>query len=110
MNIRKVEEHIRGQIADSDPLRELDTKQLLCFGVTGLNEEAGEVAGLLCREVYKNREMDKELWLEELGDVFWYLVVITMSKGLTLEDLWKYNTEKLERRYGNGCSKQSETL
>lgn len=100
MDIRKVEDHIKGQIAVSHALNELNAQQLLCFGVTGLNEEAGEVAGLLCREVYKHKDMDKELWLEELGDVFWYLMITAMSKGLTLEDLWSYNSEKLEKRYG----------
>lgn len=66
----------------------------------GLNEEAGEVAGLACRECWKKIPMPRYKWLEELGDVLWYLTAATMAKGLTLEELWQYNVEKLEGRYG----------
>lgn len=74
--------------------------ELQSFAVMGLNEEAGEVAGLACRECYKAIGMPQYRWLEELGDVLWYLTAATMAKGLTLEDLWNYNVEKLEGRYG----------
>lgn len=73
---------------------------LQSFAVMGLNEEAGEVAGLACRECYKKKVMPRYKWLEELGDVLWYLTAATMAKGLTLEELWNYNVEKLEGRYG----------
>lgn len=73
---------------------------LQSFAVMGLNEEAGEVAGLACRECYKGVGMPRYKWLEELGDVLWYLTAATMAKGLTLEELWQYNVEKLEGRYG----------
>lgn len=73
---------------------------LQSFAVMGLNEEAGEVAGLACRECYKGIEMPRYKWLEELGDVLWYLTAATIAKGYTLEELWQYNVEKLEGRYG----------
>ena len=74
--------------------------ELQSFAVMGLNEEAGEVAGLACRECYKKIPMPRYKWLEELGDVLWYLTAATIAKGLTLEELWQYNVEKLEGRYG----------
>lgn len=100
METRDIEQSIKQQIAVSPKLRRLDQEKLLCFAVTGLNEEAGEVAGLLCREVYKEKDMPQEKWIEELGDVLWYLTAATMAHGLTLEELWQYNIKKLEERYG----------
>ena len=73
---------------------------LQSFAVMGLNEEAGEVAGLACRECYKSIGMPRYKWLEELGDVLLYLTAATIAKGYTLEELWNYNVEKLEGRYG----------
>lgn len=100
MDTRELEAYIKKSIKDSSKLDQLSNEQMLCFAVTGLNEEAGEVAGLLCREVYKRADMPAYKWLEELGDVLWYLTAATLARGLTLEELWQYNVEKLEGRYG----------
>lgn len=100
MDTRELEAYIKQSIKHSSKLDKLSDEQMLCFAVTGLNEEAGEVAGLLCREVYKKADMPEYKWLEELGDVLWYLTAATLARGLTLEQLWQYNVEKLEGRYG----------
>lgn len=100
MDTRELEAYIKQSIKHSSKLDQLTDEQMLCFAVTGLNEEAGEVAGLLCREVYKKADMPEYKWLEELGDVLWYLTAATLARGLTLEELWQYNVEKLEGRYG----------
>ena len=100
MDTNELEAYIKKSIKNSPKLNQLSEEQVLCFAVTGLNEEAGEVAGLLCREVYKKADMPEYKWLEELGDVLWYLIAVTISKGMTLEELWQYNVEKLEGRYG----------
>ena len=100
MDTRELEAYIKQSIKHSSKLDQLTDEQMLCFAVTGLNEEAGEVAGLLCREVYKRADMPEYKWLEELGDVLWYLTAATLARGLTLEQLWQYNVEKLEGRYG----------
>lgn len=100
MDTNELEAYIKKSIKNSPKLNQLSEEQMLCFAVTGLNEEAGEVAGLLCREVYKKADMPEYKWLEELGDVLWYLIAATISKGMTLEELWQYNVEKLEGRYG----------
>lgn len=100
MDTNELEAYIKKSIKNSPKLNQLSEERVLCFAVTGLNEEAGEVAGLLCREVYKKADMPEYKWLEELGDVLWYLIATTISKGMTLEELWQYNVEKLEGRYG----------
>lgn len=108
METKEIEAYVAKQIELSPKLRSMLNEQndknefpeLQSFAVMGLNEEAGEVAGLACRECWKKIPMPRYKWLEELGDVLWYLTAATMAKGLTLEELWQYNVEKLEGRYG----------
>lgn len=108
METKEIEAYVAKQIKLSPKLRPMLDEQssknefpaLQSFAVMGLNEEAGEVAGLACRECWKKIPMPRYKWLEELGDVLWYLTAATMAKGLTLEELWQYNVEKLEGRYG----------
>lgn len=108
METKEIEAYVAKQIELSPKLRSMLDEQsgknefleLQSFAVMGLNEEAGEVAGLACRECWKKISMPRYKWLEELGDVLWYLTAATMAKGLTLEELWQYNVEKLEGRYG----------
>ena len=108
METKEIEAYVAKQIKLSPKLRSMMDEQidknefpaLQSFAVMGLNEEAGEVAGLACRECWKKILMPRYKWLEELGDVLWYLTAATMAKGLTLEELWQYNVEKLEGRYG----------
>ena len=72
--------------------------------ISGLAEEAGEVAGLFKREL-RNLPKDQERctrehYVEELGDVLWYLTGVAITHGITLQELWDYNIQKLEERYG----------
>lgn len=72
--------------------------------ILGLSEEAGEVAGLYKRRL-RNFTADgarctKEKFKEELGDVLWYLAAVAHMMNISLDDIWQYNVEKLEERYG----------
>lgn len=73
----------------------------------GLCEEAGEVAALRKRELRRNfRDVDtmmhiKDKYVEELGDVLWYLVACCFVYDTTLEEIWQANVAKLEERYGH---------
>lgn len=71
--------------------------------ICGLTEEAGEVAGLRKRQIRQGpRDADRcthEKFVEELGDVLWYLVALCNCYGIDLEDLWDYNVKKLRARY-----------
>ena len=70
----------------------------------GLAEEAGEVAGLMkrvLRNFPKDRERTtKEKFIEELGDVLWYLTACCAVQGTSLDEIWEYNISKLKERYG----------
>ena len=94
-----MEASIRKQIKVSD-LNRLNGHSALCHAVCGLTEEAGEVAGLLKREVFRGNEIPKERWIEELGDVLWYLIAVAKEKDLTLDEIFMYNQTKCTERYG----------
>lgn len=79
-----------------------DYRRLL--SALGLAEEAGEVEGLMKR-VLRGFPQDierstPEAFVEELGDVLWYLAACCEAHEISLEDIWQYNIKKLEERYG----------
>lgn len=87
------------QLHNSDLCRMTGTSSL-SHAVCGLTEEAGEVAGLLKREVFRSKPVARERWVEELGDVLWYLIATAHEKGIRLDDIFMYNQTKLTERYG----------
>lgn len=78
--------------------------ELRCMVHIGLAEEAGEVAGLMkrvLRDFPKDRERaTEEHFIEEMGDVLWYLAACCAVNGTNLDEIWEYNIKKLKERYG----------
>lgn len=100
--LNEIQESICDQI-----VRDLSDKSNLVLKsimISGLAEEAGEVAGLYKRELRdlpKDRlRCTREHYVEELGDVLWYLTGAAAVQGIDLQELWDYNVKKLEERYG----------
>lgn len=90
---------IRRDLSEHTPL------ELRSIMNAGLTEEAGEVSGLFKREL-RNLPKDRvrctrEHYVEELGDVLWYLVGVAYVHGIELQEIWDHNVSKLEDRYGN---------
>lgn len=108
METKVIEQYVRDSFKSSPKLSSMSVDTALRFSLTGLCEETGEVARLMCRESYKGEYMSQENWLEELGDVLWYLAALTVLKGFTFEDIFNYNVNKLERRYGDGTEKYEQ--
>lgn len=71
-------------------------------GVMGLNGEAGETIDIVKKHLFQGHELDREHLIEELGDVAWYLAVSADAIGVTLEEVFERNIEKLRKRYPNG--------
>lgn len=65
----------------------------------GLCGEAGEVADLIKKSLYKNTPIDREKILLELGDVVWYLELACDLLGTTREEVEALNRKKLEERW-----------
>lgn len=68
--------------------------------------EVGEVANKV-KKVMRDRQGkffadDVEDIGSELGDVLWYLSVLTKRLGLTLSDIAQQNLDKIQSRYDRG--------
>lgn len=81
---------------------DLDQMTMLINGVLGLNGESGEIADLVKKHLYQGHELDDEKVANELGDVLWYVSLLSKAMGYSLNDIAKLNIRKLERRYPKG--------
>lgn len=84
----------------------LDDRERLMDAAAGLAEEAGEVLGLVRKQMYQSRELSREKLQEELGDALWCLAIAAQSAGLTLEQVAAANLAKLRARHPSGFSER----
>lgn len=68
----------------------------------GLNGEAGEIAEKM-KKIIRNHDndmskLDVDDFKKELGDVLWYISMMTTQVGLSLEDVASTNLAKLADR------------
>jgi len=90
-------------IFNPDPLMD---KTIWAMGLVG---EAGEVIEKWKKIVaYKDgviTEKDKWELAKEMGDVVWYIALLSHSLDLSFEDVMKLNLEKLKDRKTRGVTK-----
>ena len=82
----------------------LDRESRLMDAAAGLAEEAGEVLGLVRKQVYQRRVISRENVIEELGDVLWCLAIAADTLGISFEEVAEANRQKLARRHPDGFS------
>lgn len=70
----------------------------------GLAEEAGEVLGLVRKHLMRQKPLDRDALLLELGDVLWCLAAVASDHGLELEQVALANVAKLRARHPDGFS------
>lgn len=70
----------------------------------GLSGEAGEVTDLLKKAVFHGHDLDKDKLKKELGDVLWYVAMLSSTAGIDLSEVAAANIEKLRQRYPEGFS------
>lgn len=75
------------------------TLEVTALGVAG---EAGEIADLVKKYLGHGHPLDAAKLIAEGGDVLWYLARLCDYLGVALEDMAKYNVEKLRQRYPDG--------
>ena len=73
----------------------------------GLCGEAGEVGDHIKKHVFHGHALNDREVLGELGDVLHYLSGLATMTGHSLEDVARFNLEKLNKRYPDGFSKES---
>lgn len=74
---------------------------VLALGVAG---EAGEVADEMKKVIGHGHPLNKEKFKKEIGDVLWYIAVLSHELGFALSEIAEDNTEKLRARYGEAFS------
>ena len=82
--------------------KDLSEKEILINGVMGLCGESGEAIDIVKKWLAQGHELDKELLIKEIGDVAWYIAEIATVLGVTLEEVFEKNIDKLRRRYPDG--------
>ena len=87
--------------------KNLDKKEILINSVMGLCGESGEAIDLVKKHLYQGHELNKELFAKELGDIAWYLAEAAHTINMDLDDIFKMNIEKLEKRYPNGFNQNN---
>jgi len=73
--------------------------------ILGLVGEAGELADLHKKRTFKPRyehRVTKSDYIDELGDVLFYVAILAHQLGLTLEELSQLNFAKLNARAKDG--------
>lgn len=86
--------------------RELTQQEQVLNGVLGLNGEAGEVADLVKKSLYQGHPYDKHKIADELGDVLWYIALLSMAIGIDMDQIALNNINKLRGRYPEGFKEE----
>lgn len=81
-----------------------DPREMLNLGALGISGEAGEVTDYIKKILFHNHELDREKLAKELGDVLWYVAVLSEAIGINMETIAGMNIEKLKKRYPDGFS------
>ena len=70
------------------------------YPALGLCGEAGEVADKIKKTIRGDSSLEEVTGniADELGDVLWYLAILADDLGVELEDVAKWNVDKLQRR------------
>lgn len=76
-------------------------KRQMVWGL-GIAGEAGEVADILKKHYGHGKPFDRAHFIQELGDVLWYVTALAYSVGSDLEEVARVNDAKLRARYPDG--------
>lgn len=76
-------------------VNKLDTLE---HAIIGLAAEAGEVAGLLQKSMYKQQPINIEKLILEAGDVLFYLTALAGKLNVSMVELQQQNMAKLTAR------------
>lgn len=88
----------------ADPAQKADRVLYTALGLAG---EAGEIANLTKKLVFHKHPYDHQKFLDELGDVAWYLAMNARAHDLTLTEVMAFNVKKLQERYPEGFSPEA---
>lgn len=70
----------------------------------GLAGESGECADHVKKHLFHGHPLDKEKLKKEIGDVMWYIAILSKEIGFPLSAVVEANVAKLRARYPDGFS------
>lgn len=71
-------------------------------GCLGLSGEVGEFNDMIKKWIFHEKPLDEEHAQKEIGDVMWYIAMISHSFGWDLGEIMQQNINKLRTRYPDG--------
>jgi NTP pyrophosphatase (non-canonical NTP hydrolase) len=74
----------------------------LTCAILGLTGEAGEVADVLKKDRYHKVPTTLGNYVDELGDVLFYVVAVAEELSISIKDVIAANVAKISRRYPGG--------
>jgi NTP pyrophosphatase (non-canonical NTP hydrolase) len=76
----------------------------LLHAAIGLATESGEIQDQLKKHIFYGKTLDKVNLAEELGDLFWYIAIMSDALGISFDEIQEKNIAKLKARYGSKFS------
>lgn len=81
----------------------------LMHAALGLATESAEILEALYKYIFETSTLDNINLIEEGGDQFWYLAILSDALMTSFEDMQDRNIRKLKARYGDKFSEQAAT-
>jgi len=76
-----------------------DVSARIEHAVLGIASESGELVDAIKKSKIYNKQLDKVNLVEEMGDMMWYLALLCDDLGVSFEQVWEKNINKLKIRY-----------
>lgn len=92
-------EEIQKRLTDKNMIR-------ILHAAMGMATEAAEILDMIKKHVYYGKKLDLINLKEELGDSNWYQSLLVDLLGVSWEEIWDTNIEKLRSRYGDEFSSE----
>jgi len=92
----------RGFVNNLECTKDKDLKTRLDHVITGIVTEGGELSDLMKKLKFYDAKIPRINFLDELGDLLWYLTAAMNCLEVRLEDLIHVNQIKLRKRYPTG--------
>lgn len=86
----------------TDIHEEQSPNEQLTNALMGLCGESGECIDIWKKSMYQGHPFDENHFIEELGDVLWYLDKCARAVGTSLSEVAQRNIDKLYKRYPKG--------
>lgn len=77
-------------------------EDIILHAALGMADEAGEIISIVKSHLYYGKPYSGKHILEELGDLFHFMMYLMLEYSWTLDDVMSANTRKLAKRYPDG--------